>query len=334
MAAVIDSSVGLAAESTHKTFVAPSRHFEYNSESLKWTKNTKQGKGIRVGSRVARSNRRVIPTAEGAGDVVLDVTSKGMGMLWEAGFGSSTSTVVSGATYQQVHTFGDTLKSYSVQKGVVRANGTVDAYSFLGCVCSGFEIDSPNADLLSAKFSFDVADLTTAQSYTSPSYVSGLELLHFTQVTAAIGGTITAATTTALASSASPITVGVRDFNVSVTNNLDNKRFNYGNSGRKSTQIPLTREIKGKFTAEYDQTTLRDAFINDTDVSVLITASGSALSTGNVTFQVVLPVTRLDGDIPEASDKDLVTVEHSFAVLDGLSQGAMSLVTRTADTAL
>lgn len=35
MAAVIDSSVGLAEESTHKTYVAPTRHYEYNSESLK-----------------------------------------------------------------------------------------------------------------------------------------------------------------------------------------------------------------------------------------------------------------------------------------------------------
>lgn len=334
MAAVIDSSVGLSEEVTHKTYVAPARHFEYNSESLKWTKNTKSGKGIRVGSRVARKNRRVVPTAEGKGDITMDVVSKGMGVLWEAAMGSSSSNLVSSATYQQVHTFGDTLKSYSVQKGVVMADGTVTAFSFLGCVFDGFDIDSPNGDIITAKFSLDAADLTTAQTYTSPTYVSGAEVLHFGEVVAEIGGTITAATTTALASSASEITVGVRNFSLSVNSNLDAKRFNYGANGRKAKQIPTTREIKGKFTAEYDQTTLRDAYLNDTDVSILLTATGSALGTGNVTFQIVIPVARLDGDIPEASDDGVVTVDHSFQVLDGLSQGALTLVTRTADAAL
>lgn len=334
MAAVIDSSVGLSEEVTFKTFVAPARHFEYNSESLKWTKNTKAGKGIRVGSRVARSARRVVPTAEGKGDVTMDVVSKGMGVLWEAAFGTSASTVVSGSVYQQVHTFGDTLKSYSIQKGVVQAGGTVNAISFLGCVCESFDIDSPNGEIITAKFGWDAADITTAQTYTTPVYVAGAEVLHFGQVVAEIGGTLTAATTTALASMTGELTVGVRNFSLSATNSLDAKRFNYGNSGRKSKQIPTTREISGKFTAEYDQTTLRDAFLGDTDVSILITATGSALSTGNVTFQIAIPVARLDGDLPEANDDGVAVIDHSFKVYDGLSQSPLTLVTRTADTAL
>lgn len=336
MAAVIDSSVGIAVESTHKTYVAPTRHYEYNSESLKWSKGTKQGKGIRVGSRVLRSSRRVVPTAEGGGDITLDVVSKGMGLLWQAGLGTSVSTqIAAGPGYQQNHTFGDTLNSLTVQKGVVRADGTVDAYSFLGCTVSGFSLDSPNADIITAKFSVDAADMTTAQSYVAPSYVAGAEVMHFGMVTAQIAGTVTAPTTTALASVASAITVGVRNFSLDVTNQLDDKRFNYGQSGRKSRQIPGVREVKGKFTAEYDQTTLRDAFLNDTDVSLVITAQGALIS-GAVynTLQIIVPVARLDGDLPEAGADGVTTVDHSFVGLDGGTQQPLTIVTRSADTAL
>lgn len=335
MAAVIDSSIGFAKETTHKTYVAPTRHYEFLSESLKWNKNPKSGRGIRTGSRVARASRRVVPTSEGGGDFSTEVMTTGMGRLWEAGFGQGTSTQVgAGPAYQQVFTFADSLPSYTIQKGVVRASGTVDAYSYLGCVSSGFEIDSPNGEIITAKFSWDAADLTTAQSYVTPSYPTGGNVMHFGQVTAAIGGTITAPTASALASSAGALTVCVRDFNIQVNSNLDGKRFCYGGGGRKGQQVAMTRAITGKFTAEYNGTELRDAFLNDTNLSVLITATGEAVGAANAVFQVVLPVTRLNGDLPEANADGVVTVDHSFEVFDGLVQQPMTLVCVTADTAL
>lgn len=336
MAAVIDASIGLAKETTHKNYVAPTRHFEFNSESLKWNKTAKSGRGIRVGSRVARSSRRVVPMAEGGGDFTVDVMSRGMGVIWEAVFGQVTDTEIVAGAHQQVFTFADDLPSYTIQKGVVRADGTVDGYSFLGSVCSGFEIDSPNGELITAKLSWDIADLVTSQAYVAPSYPAEGEVMHFGQVEAVIGGIITPATTTEIASSAIGISpLCVRDFNVQVSSNLDNKRFCYGGGGRKGRQISMTRQITGKFTAEYNQTDLRDAFLNDTDVSILFTATGSELVTGhNAVFQVVLPVTRLNGDIPEANADGVTTIEHSFEVFDGLVQEPMTLVCVTADTAI
>jgi hypothetical protein len=59
VASTQDCSVGFVAETTYKTGVTVSRWVEYLDESLDWNKNIKQGKGLRVGSRVARSARRV-----------------------------------------------------------------------------------------------------------------------------------------------------------------------------------------------------------------------------------------------------------------------------------
>lgn len=332
-----DCSIGFAVESTYRTYTAPTRWLEFTNESLGFDKDVKQGKGMRVSSRVARSGRRVVPTAQGKGDVEFEVCSKGLGLLWQAAFGSATSTLVSGSTYQQLYNLGDTPNSLTVQKGIPQAGGTVDPYSYLGCMVDSFEIDSPNGEIVTAKVSLDVGDLTTAQSYVAPSYTAGtVNLFHWGQGTVSLGGTLTAPTSTTTASIAGATTVNVRSFNVQVNNNLNGKRMNYGNSGRKSKPVVGgLREIKGKFVAEYDQTTLRDAYLADTPMPLVITFTGAALSTGNETFQIVLPEIKLDGDVPGENDGDLVTIEHSFTVLDNLTAAQpIWALARTSDSAL
>ena len=335
MAIPSDISVGFAAESTFKTFVTPTRWVEPVDETLDWTKGHKQGQGLRVGARIPRAGRRVVPTAQGKGDLTVEVAAKGLGTLfqWALG-GTSTSTVVSGSTYQQNHAIGN-LSSMTLQKGIPEVGGTVDAYSFLGCVVDSLDIDSVNGDIVTAKLGLDIADVSTAQSLTAPSYVaSTVNLFHFGAATMAIGGTITDASTTALPSSAAPITTGVRSFSLSMKNNIQADRFNYGGSGRKSLQVDKLRSITGKFVAEYDQTTLRDAFLGDTSSSLLLTFTGGSLSSGSETFAISLPCVRLDGQLPNGKKGELVTIEHSFTVLDNLSNAPMQVCFRTSDSAL
>ncbi|WP_206689906.1 hypothetical protein, partial [Streptococcus pseudopneumoniae] len=62
-----DCSVGLGVESVYGTAVARTRWCEFLDESFNFVKNVKQGVGLRVGSRVARSGRRVVASAEGSG---------------------------------------------------------------------------------------------------------------------------------------------------------------------------------------------------------------------------------------------------------------------------
>jgi hypothetical protein len=329
-----DCSIGLLNESTYKTFVAPTRFLEFTDENLGWDKNVKQGAGLRVGGRVARSARRVVPTAAGKGDFTVEVPTKGMGLLWQAALGTGVSTLVSGSTYQQNFTLGDTPNSLTIQKGIPQVGGTVDAYSFLGSMISGFELDCPNGDIVTAKFTVDAGDLSTAQAYATPSYAASFGLFHFAQGVLNVNGTLTAPTTTTLGSVASPIAASIRAFNVKVDHNLAVDRYNYGGAGRKSKPSVGLRDITGRITIEYDQTTLRDAFLNDTDVQLVLTFTGAALSTGNETLQIILPCVRLEGDLPQASP-DLITVDCDFRVLDNLTAAQpIWIIHRTADTAL
>ena len=334
MATGQDCSIGRATESTFRTYAAPTRFLEFTDESLGWKPNVKQGQGLRTGARLARSGRRTVPTADGGGDFSVELASKGLGLLWNGLFGAGTSTLVGGTTYQQVFTLADTQPSLTIQKGLPQVGGTVDAYSFLGCTVDGIEFDFPNGDICTAKVSVDAADLTTAQSYAAPSYPAApVNLFHFAGGTVSTG-TLTAPTATALASAVTA-TANVRSGNVQISRNVVKDRFTFGGAGRKSQQKPGVPTVSGKLEIEYDQSTYRDAILNDTGVCVVLTFTAGALSTGLETFQLVLPEIRFNGELPKANGGDIIVQSLDFDALDNLTAAQpIWLVTRTADTAL
>lgn len=328
-----DASIGFAQESTYGTYVAPNRWLEYTDESLDFNKNIKQGQGLRVGGRVARSARRVVPTADAGGDYSIELTSKGMGMLFDAALGSSTSTLVAGTTYQQVFTLGDSPKSLTIQKGLPQIGGTIDAYSFLGAMVNQLQLTFANDDIGSAKFTFDCKDLTTAQAYAAPSYPTAPSLFHFANWSIQTG-TLTAPTATALASMVSPV-ADFRSADLTINNNLRTDRFNGGAAGRKQKPTVGLREITGSATVEYDSTTFRDAVLNETPMPLLLQYTGAALSSGVETIQIVLPEVKFDSELAKTNGTDLITQSMKFAVLDNLTAAQpIWIVVRTSDAAL
>lgn len=335
MATFQDCSVGYAAEGTYKTFVTPTRWVEFVDESLDWKKTVKQGQGLRVGSRVPRSGRRTVPYQDGDGNIEVELNAKGLGTLFQAAFGSGTSTLVSGSTFQQLFTLGDTPNSLTIQKGVPQVGGTVDAYSFLGCMVTDFEFNIKNADISTCKFNFDAGDITTAQAYTTPSYVAG-GLYHFANATASLGGTLTVPSTTALASVAAPTTASIREMTLKVDHKLAQDRVNANATGRKSKPTVGLRAITGTVTYEYDQTTFTTAYLNDTDTPLYLNiTTPNALSTGVETFQIACPAIRLEDQMPMANNGDLITVKSNFTVLDNLvAAQPIYGVLRTADATL
>jgi len=334
MATTQDSAIMLKKESTYKTGVTVDRSFEYLDESLDWDKNVKQGQGLRAGSRVARSARRVVPTAQGNGDFSLECISKGMGYLWELAMGSGSSTLVSGTTYQQVFTLADTMPSATLQKQLVEVGGTLDAYTFLGAMVSKWEFNVPNGDIANLKLSWDMGDLTTATAAATNAYpASTANLFHFQNATI-YNGTLTAPTSTALGSAASTL-ASVRSFNVACNHNLSVDRFNMGGTGRKDKPTTGLREIAGNVVVEYANTTFRDAVLNETPMCLVINLTGGALSTGNETLQVILPEVKFDNEIAKTNGTDLINQTMNFSVLDNLTAAQpIWVVTRTSDSAL
>jgi len=253
--------------------------------------------------------------------------TKGLGLLWQLGLGSGTSTLVSAGLYQQVFTLGDVMPSATIQKGIPRADGTVDAYTFTGCMVESLTIDCPNADNVKVKTSWNAKDMTTATAYTAPSYATGPSVFTFAHG-AVYSGALTAPTATALASATTPV-ASIRSGSITIKHNLKTDRYNCGGGGRKEKPFVGIREISGSLVAEYADTAFRDAIVNDTSMTLVKT-----FTAGTDVLQIVIPDVRFDGDIVKAST-DLAIQDIKWTGLDGLTAAQpIWIVCRTADTAL
>ncbi len=335
MTTLLDASLGFGPEITYGTPVTVSRWLEYSSESLDYRPARKQGSGLRVGSKVARANRRATPTFDAGGDFSLDVISKGLGLLWQALMGSGSSTTVSGATYQQVFTFADTLQPFTIQEGMTRLNtdgsATIDTQTYAGCVATGFELTG-GTDLLNLKVDIDAQSVATAVAYAAPSFTTGANLLTFAGASI-YSGAFTAPTATALASGATQL-ANVKGWSLKVDHGAKTDRYLFGGSGKKSRPVPLMRSITGKLDIEYSDTVFRDAFLADSDMSLVITYTGGSLSTGVETLQFAVPGIRLDGELPKGGG-DIIQMSCGFTGLDNLTAAQpLWIVARTSDTAL
>ena len=340
MATTQDASVGIGVESTFKTTITPTRWYEFTDLNLDYKPERKQGKGLRVTSRYARSARRVTTQTLSEGSLTLEAVTKGMGLLLQAALGSGTSTLVSGTTYQQVFTDGDAPNSLTVQMGLPREDGTIDPYTFPGCVVTNWSLTAAKDEIVTMKFDLDGGGLIdTSTALTAVSYPSAPNLFHFAQGSlVASGGSFTAPTTTALASYASSTTLAnFTEFELESNNNLTGGETTLGSAGVRSTKPrPGLREGKGKFKAIYTDTVQRTNFINDTEFGVILTfTTTESLSTGFATMQVIIPAIKLDGGLPNPNGGDVPEFDGSFTILDNLSAAhPIWIVLRTGDTAL
>lgn len=327
-----DCSVGIAKESTYGTGVTVTRFLEFLTESFDYNKNIVQGKGLRVGSTVARSARRVVTTSDAGGDFSMECVSKGMGLLWEQCMGTGSSNVISGSDYQQVFTFADTMPSATWQKGLPRVDGTVDAYTFTGGKVDSFEFTF-GEEIATLSVTVDAQDVTTGTAYATPSYASSPNLFHFANGSL-YTGSLTEPTTNSLASAATEL-ANVRSGTVKVSHSLGADRYNFGASGLKASPNVGLREITGTLTVEYDSTTFREAVLNETEMVLIVQYEAGALGSATETLQVVLPAIKVDGKLPMANEGELITQELEFKALDNLSATEpMWVVCRTADSAL
>jgi hypothetical protein len=259
--------------------------------------------------------------------LTVEAVTKGLGLLWQLAVGSGTSTLVSAGLYQQVFTLADVPPSATIQKGIPRADGTVDAYTFTGCMVESLTIDCPNADNVKVKTSWNAKDMTTATAYTAPSYATSPALFTFAHG-AIYSGTLTAPTATALGSAVTAV-AGIRSGSITLKHNLKTDRLNCGGAGRKDKPIPGNREISGSLVAEYVDASFRDAIVNDTSLTIVKT-----FTSGTDVLQVIVPDVRIEGDIVKASN-DLALQDIKWVGLDGLSAAQpIWIVCRTADTAL
>jgi Phage tail tube protein len=335
-----DSSVGYKKESTYGTGVTVDRFAEFMSESFDLDRVYYQGQGNRVGARTARSGRRALISDGAKGDLSLEVPSRGIGTLFELLMGVAVSTVVPATSvYHQLFTpiKNDYLPSATFQKGIPRLGAnTVDTYTMRGMVCSSFDL-SLATDVLKLNSSWVGKELDTAVAYATPSYAATQELFTFVGASLIAGGSPTLPTATALSTGGT--TIGnIRDFTINVDNGLDTNGRNIGGLGKLSRSPAVGgMPITGTMTAEYDAIAYRDAIVNQTPFALVATFQAPTLIQASYypTVQIMCPDIRFEGELPKATNGDVITQALSFTAFDKLDGSAPLYISiRTADTAL
>jgi len=341
MSSVLDHTMGLSVESTYGTAAVETRWFEIMADStVDFDPEIKQGEGLRVGSVVPRAGRRRAGLGSGTMTVKVELISKGFGLLWSLCLPTSVSNLISGSQYQQNHTLvqsGISLKSATVQVGIIDTTGTSRPHRYTGATVSKWTLDIPppdSDDPVTLEVVFDLRRVPdTATALTAPVMPASPTMYVSKDVVAVVyGGSVTAPTTTALATGGTAVT-NWRSIKIECDNSLGQRpnlsAYAQPSSGLKEPTI--TADI------EYD-TTIRDAYLAQTQNAFYVTlTSPEAVAPGFAQYQIVAPATMINaGATPTFSDGEVAMFEGlELAVLDGLvAPSPLYVVARTADTAL
>ncbi|MFJ6348668.1 phage tail tube protein [Streptomyces sp. NPDC092046] len=313
----LGAQIGIAAESTYGTFVAPAKFIEFTKESLVLKKTTAQSSGIAAGRLMALSSRRVVTQREVSGSLEMEVTNKAMGLLLQALMGTSVTPVQQGVTtaYLQTHTLADTWgKSLTIQKGMPLTTGTVTDKSFLGCKVTSAEFSCEVGGMLTSTFEFDGKDCDETQTLAAASYPT-MSPFHFGQLAVKSG---TFGTETALD--------GVRKVSVKIERPQAVDRF-YANSSALKAQ-PISNDlvkITGSLEMDYVATTVDDLHTSDGATSLVVEFTGANIaSTYYETFRIKLPAVKVDDAPPQVDGFGVIKSTFNFTALyDGTNAVAI-----------
>ncbi|MEP6477849.1 MAG: phage tail tube protein [Rhodoglobus sp.] len=335
-----DTSVGIKKESSFGTLATVDSFFEYLEEDFAQNPTYTQGGGLRLGRIVAAADRRRLTHLEPSGTLTLEGFTKGMGKLFEAALGTGVSTVVSGAAFQQLFTptVGERLPSYTLQVGIpLEGGGAVQPQTYSGMVCSGFELSIGAGGIPMLKFPFVGKDVDVVTGFATPSYAANNQLLSFVDSSIILGGSVTPPTTTALATGGTTL-ASCRDATFTWDNDLDNDGFFLGGAGKRG-RVPALglRHGSGSLTVEYNTNTLRDAYLAQTDMALVLRfAFPTAIVGPNYpTLELTIPDIRLGGELPKANGGKLVTQTVPFDLFDGrVATSPLYVAIVTTDTAI
>ncbi|MFB6696379.1 phage tail tube protein [Streptomyces rubiginosohelvolus] len=310
----LGAQVGIAAESSYGTYVAPTKFVEFTKESLQLKKVTAQSQGIAANRLLALAARRVVTQRSGAGNLEMEVTNKAMGTLLQTLMGTSVTPVQQAATaaYLQTHVLADTAgKSLTIQKGVPLTTGTVTRKNFLGCKIISAEFSCEVGGMLTASFEIDSKDCEETSVLAVATYPS-MAPFHFAQMSLKTG-----------VYASEVARNGIRKVSVKIERPQATERYYAGQSGTKAEPIANDLvKITGSIEGDYVDTILDDLHTSDATTALVWDFTGPLIAaTHYERFTVKLPAIKIDDAPPTVEGYDVVKPTLSFTGLyDGTNQ--------------
>jgi hypothetical protein len=335
--------LGWGVESTAGTAATANKFQPHISESIKYELNRAQGEGLHGSTNgVALLSRHVTTTSNVEGDFEIELTDKGLGTLWRAALGSTTTpAVLSGSAYEAVFAPGDHMSagsSLTIQVGRPQiASGTVRPFTYNGCKVTSFEFGGNVTDPLTATFSVNGWNEATGTALATASYPASQTQFTGAHLTVNIGGSASTSGGKTTITGGTAL-VGVKGATVKGETPLATERFYANSSGVKSEQL-----VNGYRTFEVEldmdfieRTTLYDLYKANTTTAIqLIWALPTAI-TGSYypTIEVTIPAAKIVNAEANVSGPDLVPQTVTLQAFYNGTDAPFQLRTISTDTAL
>lgn len=332
----LDGQLMVGKESTYGTRVAPTRGYEFSSESLELDIARVEAFGVRAqaagAGSVQRTDRWVAGRKAVSGSIEFDgdtsgIGSKGFGMLLENAMGANAViTTPGGGTLTRDLDFdlGDPFgKSLTIQVGTPDTGGTVRVREFEGCKIVSFELAQELDKWLAGSFEIEGEDMTTSQTLASFSLPTGQELYHWGQAVYTIGGG----------------GLDVIGYKLKVSTPMAVERYRQSSTSPALRREPIIngpRMIEGELEIEFSGLTEYNRYLNGTVAAVVATWTGSLIE-GALNNQLIVTCNDVRFEKPSGPNvqgPDLVTFTAPFkALYDGTDQ-PLHIQYRTTDTAV
>lgn len=279
----LGSQLGIAAESTYGTYVAPTKFIRAKSYTIERTSSRQQGAGISTGQYGPLSSQYVETITGAQGTFAFDVQNRGLGILLNTLMGGTATPTQAGtwSAYTTTFTLGDPYGKYmTAQVGVPTRAGTAVVHTLTGGKVTELDLSCAVDGLLQATCSVDGQTFTTAQSLASASYTS----------TGVFKGSAMTLKTGTYNSEAA--VSGVRSVGIKISRPLDTADYTAGQSGVKSEPVlngwtDITATVEADWLAK---ATFQDLAHGTTATSLVWEFTGSTIASTYVdTFRVTLP---------------------------------------------
>ena len=312
---------GVATESTHGTYVAPTRFFEFNSESLSMEVERLESAGLRANTRIQRSDRWVAGSKTVGGDVEIDIVDSAIGILLDHMLGGTVATVDVGlVTSAYGHTWtgpGDLPAGLTVQVGRPDLAGVVHPFSYLGCKVASWSISADVGEIGNLTMSLAGQDETTAQALVAATYPSN-KLMTFVEATL----TIAAASR------------NVRSVELTGDNGLVVDRHVIGSQKRLVPVEGSMREYGGTIDSEFLTLTDYNRFVNGTEAELIVTFLGATdIESGFPPRLRVTENVRFDGETPQVGGPEEIPQNLAFKVVTDSGGDNIKVEYQTSDAA-
>lgn len=328
----LGAQLGMAAETTYGTGVAPSRFLEAESFSVDKVKNPATWSGLAAGRLVDRADGRVIVTrAATAAFNNLAVTNRDLGVLLNMIMGGTVTPLIQGAgpAYLQTHPLVDTAGKFAtIQVGNPLTGGSVVPQTATGCKVTSASFECGVGELLMANVEWDARDVTEATGLATPSYPASRRPFSFADMAVKVGATT---------GTAASVTGNVRKVTLNIERSLKTDRFYAGGAGLKDE--PITNDkvgISGSIETDYTTAAaFADRYRDDTPFALVWEFVGPLIaSTFFQTIRFTLPVCYLNSGTPEVSGPDVVSPTFEFVAMNDLTNPPLTIEYISTDTAL